>query len=109
MQGACSDLKLGLPLQSVNQSDKVRLHEPMRLMALIKAPLSAIDGILVKHQNVRSLVKNRWIRLIAMDPATGRFFQAEDAGDWREIRTPSTERKVEIKEASDRKIEMQLL
>lgn len=84
MQGASSDLRIGLPLQSL-MTNAGLMHEPMRLLAVIRAPLSAIDGVLEKHSDVRKLVANRWIRLVALDPETGEFYEADDCGQWSRI------------------------
>lgn len=87
MQGAQSDLKIGLPLQSIRTADRLQ-HEPMRLLAIVRAPLSAVDKVLNKHPEVRQLVANRWIRLIALEPQTQEFFEADDACKWRGIQLP---------------------
>ncbi len=101
MQGAISDLKIGLPLQSLMTSDGLR-HEPMRLLAVILAPLSAIDDVLSKHQEVRQLVSNRWIRLVGFDPEESEFYEAEDCGKWRLIETaPTVEKVCEVSVVSD--------
>lgn len=84
MQGASSDLKMGLPLQSIGTGDKLR-HEPMRLLAVLRAPISAIDGVLQSHPQVRQLVSNHWIRLVALDPESETFFEARDYGIWHRI------------------------
>ncbi len=84
MQGACSDLKVGLPQQSVMSTDGLR-HEPMRLLALIRAPLSSIDAILSRQKKIMQLVSNRWIRLIAIEPHSGEYFEFDEAGVWRSI------------------------
>ncbi|HNB21829.1 MAG TPA: DUF2309 domain-containing protein [Candidatus Melainabacteria bacterium] len=84
MQGAEGDLRLGLPLQSLVTETGI-FHEPMRLLAVIRAPLSAIDAVLEKHQAVRKLVSNRWIRLVALDPHSCDFYEADDCGQWRRI------------------------
>ncbi len=78
MQGASSDLKIGLPIQSVMSAQEILVHEPMRLLVLIRASLSIIDKILSQHENLANLVKNRWIRLLAMEPSNNIFYQADD-------------------------------
>lgn len=88
MQGAASDLKMGLPLQSIATAQGLA-HEPMRLLAVINAPVSAIDAVLKKHCEVRNLVANRWIRLVALDPDSAEFYEAEDCGRWRKIKPKS--------------------
>ncbi len=90
MRGASGDLQLGLPWQSVMAADGTREHEPMRLLALIQAPRDAIDSVLAKHQSLADLVKNRWLRLVALetgghDQDVLKFYQADARGDWREI------------------------
>ncbi|PZM86258.1 MAG: hypothetical protein DKT66_02350 [Candidatus Melainabacteria bacterium] len=84
MQGAHSDLRMGLPLQSLVTESGV-FHEPMRLLAVIRAPLSAIDSVLEKHHDVRKLVANRWIRLVALEPQSSEYFEADDLRSWRRI------------------------
>lgn len=90
MRGASGDLQLGLPWQSVMAADGTREHEPMRLLALIQAPREAIDQVLAKHQSLADLVKNRWLRLVALETGAHdrdvlKFYQADAQGDWREI------------------------
>ena len=57
----------------------------MRLMVLIRAPLAKIDEVLEKHENVRNLVNNRWIRLVALNPQDESFYQADRAFEWRQL------------------------
>lgn len=83
MQGACSDLKIGLPLQSVAISDEVLYHEPMRLLAIIEASRSVIAEIVNRNKELCDIIKNRWIRLIAWE--NGCFFEASDGGTWRQL------------------------
>lgn len=84
MQGGQGDLRMGLPLQSLMTAE-ARVHEPMRLLAVIRAPLTAIDEVLDKHPEVRKLVVNRWIRLVGLDPESATFYEAEDSGKWNKI------------------------
>lgn len=84
MQGAASDLRIGLPLQSLCNADKLQ-HEPMRLLALIRAPLTSIDAVLQAHPEVRQLVANRWIRLVALNPTDLLFYEARDCQQWDQI------------------------
>lgn len=96
MQGSMSDLRIGLPLQSLMTSGGLR-HEPMRLLSVIRAPLSAIDSVLDKHQEVRQLVLNRWIRLVAIEPDELAFYEAEDSRQWRRIEpVPTVEKRLEV-------------
>ncbi|MFT6165928.1 MAG: hypothetical protein ACJASF_000612 [Vicingaceae bacterium] len=68
VQGNGGDLKMGLPLQSVRETDSKMYHQPLRLSVLINAPLSVITAILSRNENLKSLVDNEWIYLMVMDP-----------------------------------------
>ena len=70
MQGNGGDLKRGLPLQSVNETDYKYYHRPLRLTVYIHAPKERIFNILQKHENLKSIVDNEWIYLMVID-ATG--------------------------------------
>jgi uncharacterized protein YbcC (UPF0753/DUF2309 family) len=68
VQGNGGDLKIGLPLQSVNETDEKAYHQPLRLSVLIQAPKQRIQEILNKNENLKSLLDNEWIYLLVMDP-----------------------------------------
>jgi uncharacterized protein YbcC (UPF0753/DUF2309 family) len=68
VQGNGGDLKIGLPLQSVNESDDKVYHQPLRLSVLIQAPKEVIQEILLKNENLKTLLDNEWIYLMVMDP-----------------------------------------
>jgi hypothetical protein len=72
MLGNRSDLKTGLPWQSVHDGCDVA-HEPMRLTAIVEAPHERIARVLGAHGDVRTLVDHGWITLVARDPVTGAF------------------------------------
>ncbi len=81
LEGQGGDLRSGLPWQSVH--DGVRFaHEPLRLSVFIEAPAEEMDRALEKHANVRELVDNGWLHLLAIrdDGSVARRFAA---GDWR--------------------------
>ncbi len=63
MDGAGSDLRTGLPRQMIEA------HEPMRLLLLIEAPCARVLRILERHEGLRTLVTNQWIRTVVMEPA----------------------------------------
>ncbi len=81
MTGNLSDLRTGLPAQTVLK-DGEPYHEPMRLITLIEAPfqhaLEAIEGV----ATVKNLVQNAWIRLVIVDPETYQASLYED-GEWQ--------------------------
>lgn len=66
IEGASGDLRIGLPLQSVHDGEKLE-HAPQRLNVVIEAPLEAINGILRKHQSIRQLCDHSWITLLRLD------------------------------------------
>jgi len=71
MTGNLSDLRTGLPAQTV-LADGKPYHEPMRLITVIEAPfkhvIAAIDQVAV----VRKLLNNGWIRFLIVDPESGK-------------------------------------
>jgi uncharacterized protein YbcC (UPF0753/DUF2309 family) len=64
MDGHASDLRTGLPWQTVE------IHEPVRLLFVIEAPTARIEAALTRVPAVARLVANEWVRLAAWDPAT---------------------------------------
>ena len=68
LQGNGGDLKMGLPLQSLYQSDKEIYHQPLRLSVFIQSPIERINDILLKNENLKRLIDNEWIYLFVSDP-----------------------------------------
>ena len=68
VQGNGGDLKMGLPLQSLRQSDDEMYHQPLRLSVLIQAPIARVADILSRNENLKTLLDNEWIYLMVMDP-----------------------------------------
>ena len=69
MIGNFSDLRIGLPAQTVLNNGKP-FHRPLRLITVIEAPfdqaLASVNGVVT----VKRLVRQGWIRLIVIDPQT---------------------------------------
>ena len=69
MTGNFSDLRIGLPAQTVLNNGKP-FHRPLRLITVIEAPfdqaLASVNGVVT----VKRLVRQGWIRLIVIDPQT---------------------------------------
>ena len=84
MYGSHSDLRIGLPVQTVLDGHKP-YHEPMRLFAIIEAPLERITMIIARHDLLKKLIGNHWMNLVALDPVTMEFFQFEFPDHWRVI------------------------
>lgn len=67
MLGAASDLKPGLPWQSVE------IHEPMRLMFVIETTTDAMFKIMSRNPVIDRILKNRWSHLAVLDPGSNRI------------------------------------
>ena len=67
MTGGLSDLRTGLPSQTVLDKG-LPFHEPMRLITMIEAPLEHARHALESVAVVKNLVANDWIRLLVIDP-----------------------------------------
>ncbi len=60
------DLRLGLPLQSVSDGEAL-CHEPLRLLAVVQAPLERIDTIVQRNPILQQLFGNDWVALAARE------------------------------------------
>jgi len=80
MTGNLSDLRTGLPSQTVLENGRP-YHQPIRLITLIEAPFDhaqkAVDAVV----SVKNLVRNGWVRLMVIDPETNTLHTYDD-GDW---------------------------
>jgi len=82
-QGNGGDLMTGLPLQSLKFDDETVVHRPLRLMAVIYAPVDRVDAIVERQATLAQLLDNEWIHLTVMDPKQDNAFLRYDAnGDW---------------------------
>jgi uncharacterized protein len=84
MQGNASDLMTGLPAQSVQSADGVPYHDPLRLLAVVRAPLARVEALIAKHRILQTLFGNGWVALLVADPETGRFLRRGRDGAWTE-------------------------
>jgi len=67
MEGNSSDLKIGLPLQSLFYQNK-RFHQPLRLLVIIFALPNLVQNILLKNPHVKALFDNGWLSLQIIAP-----------------------------------------
>ncbi len=81
MTGVWSDLRLGLPAQTV-WNGSVPYHEPMRLLALIEAPRERIQGIIDRQPLLEQLFDGGWVTLVALEPQDGAFYQYDGLNGW---------------------------
>jgi hypothetical protein len=84
IEGYSGDLRVGLPWQSVHDGEKFQ-HEPLKLSVVIEAPISAINKIIEKHNNVRELCDNGWIQLLLMDEDGEVSFRYDGNLIWEEM------------------------
>lgn len=84
MEGNVSDLKIGLPFQSVSTGDQLQ-HEPMRLTVVIEAPTDRILEIAKKHESVRKLVVNEWIRIVSVNSKDKSFHLLNQNLSWSQV------------------------
>jgi uncharacterized protein len=81
-EGNSWDLKAGLPLQSVHDGKRF-IHQPIRLQAIVEAPVEYIEKVLGENKGIAQLVNGEWIHLIAWDPDFG--FQIRLNHKWSKI------------------------
>ncbi|WP_440682223.1 putative inorganic carbon transporter subunit DabA [Cysteiniphilum halobium] len=62
IEGNLSDLKFGLPQQSIYYQNRL-LHEPRRLLVIVDAPQQRLDIALESSPDFKALVDNGWIYL----------------------------------------------
>ncbi|PNQ72040.1 DUF2309 domain-containing protein [Hanstruepera neustonica] len=74
VQGNGGDLKMGLPLQSLQETDSKMYHQPLRLSVVIQAPISRVSEILLRNDNIKTLFDNEWIYLMVLDPTDNNNF-----------------------------------
>lgn len=67
MNGFQGDLRTGLPLQTVE------LHEPVRVLFVVETTPQRLMAVVRANPELAEFVCNRWIRLATMDPDGGRI------------------------------------
>ena len=69
MNGSASDLRPGLPWQMVE------IHEPVRLLFVIETTVESMESILSSQPAIARLVRNCWVQLATIDPASGQIYE----------------------------------
>ncbi|MBL8218479.1 MAG: DUF2309 family protein, partial [Bryobacterales bacterium] len=67
MNGPSSDLRTGLPWQMVE------IHEPVRILFVVETTPERLLATFRRNAGMQQMLTNRWIRIAAMDPVTGRI------------------------------------
>lgn len=62
MTGSSSDLRIGLARQMIE------IHEPIRNMTIVEAPLARVKNIFDGHPRLKNILYNHWMRLAVFDP-----------------------------------------
>jgi uncharacterized protein YbcC (UPF0753/DUF2309 family) len=81
--GNYSDLKVGLPTQSVHLEGEA-FHEPLRLLSYVEAPLETV-GKAVENSIAQEFILNEWIRPVIIDKKAGKIYSYE-YGDFKVIK-----------------------
>ena len=89
MSGNLSDLRTGLPSQTVLK-DGLPYHEPIRLITLVEAPFDHAKQVFESVVAAKNLVRNGWIRMLIVDPET-RNVSLFERGEWKHNYQLSTE------------------
>jgi len=79
--GEGGDLQVGLPAQAVGVGDR-RVHEPLRLLAVIQAPLERIEAIIQRNQVLRELIGGKWITVAGRSHGDERWSIRSPGGTW---------------------------
>jgi uncharacterized protein len=74
MDGHASDLRTGLPWQMVE------IHEPVRILFVIETTPDRLSKVIDASPSLCQLVRNRWIRVATIDPASGRVHVRREEG-----------------------------
>lgn len=74
--GNYSDLKIGLPIQSVYLEGEA-YHEPVRLLSFVEAPLEKV-GKAVENSIAKEFILNEWIRPVIIDREAKKVYSYED-------------------------------
>ena len=84
MDGAASDLRCGLPLQSVE------IHEPVRLLFVIETTPDGILQIMRRNPVIGRILGNGWAQLAVLDPHSNRI-QHYQNGEFHDYKPSITE------------------
>jgi uncharacterized protein YbcC (UPF0753/DUF2309 family) len=79
--GQSGDLAVGLPMQSVMLGEQ-RAHDPLRLLAVVQAPLERIEAIILRNSGLRQLVEGEWIHVVARESDDDAWSLRTPSGGW---------------------------
>jgi uncharacterized protein YbcC (UPF0753/DUF2309 family) len=79
--GEGGDLQVGLPAQAVGVGDR-RMHQSMRLLAVIQAPIERIDAIIQRNQVLQDLIGGKWMTVAGRSPGDEQWSLRTPGGTW---------------------------
>jgi uncharacterized protein YbcC (UPF0753/DUF2309 family) len=79
--GEGGDLQVGLPLQSVAVGSR-RVHEPLRLLAVLQAPLERVEAVIARNDVLRELMGGGWINVVGRSHGDERWSVRSPGGTW---------------------------
>lgn len=81
LTGEGGDLRVGLPWQSVAGPDGL-VHEPLRLLVVVEAPIERIEAIVAEHEILQHLFDGAWVHLVARGAPDEPWRQRRPGGEW---------------------------
>jgi uncharacterized protein YbcC (UPF0753/DUF2309 family) len=85
VSGRDGDLAVGLPVQSlfVHPTDTRPVHEPLRLLAVVAAPIDRLETVIARQELLRQLFDGEWVHLAAGGPDEGGWSLRAPGGHWQ--------------------------
>jgi hypothetical protein len=79
--GEGGDLQVGLPAQAVGIGER-RIHEPLRLLAVVQAPLERTEAIIQRNEVLQQLFGGKWMTLAGRSHRDEHWSIRSPAGTW---------------------------
>ncbi len=79
--GEGGDLQVGLPAQAVAVGER-RMHEPLRLLAVVQAPLERTEAIIQRNQVLQELLGGKWITMAGRSHGDEHWSIRSPGGTW---------------------------
>lgn len=79
MNGYQGDILTGLPLQTVE------IHEPVRVLFVVETPPGRLLPVIRASAELKEFVENRWVRLATLDPDDGHVEVYRGGGVWERL------------------------
>lgn len=79
MNGYQGDIRTGLPLQTVE------IHEPVRILFIVETTPERVLSVIHASPLLTEFLENRWIRLATLDPASGAIQIYRGDGAWEAL------------------------